>query len=253
MAEPITNPEPHQTYVDPDWNTEQTEPMSPARSSDSSGTTAGTTQRSTGTAKLVSEADPGRPLPQSFGNGDNVEQRAARTPLQLPYADAGITGSQDSAYAEAALVFGERDGIELRGVQVSGQVGRQSEVNATLLSLSVTTPDEATQANVTTMELDVGGGVAVGEDSVEVGGGAHAKILSVEMDQDLGSGNRISMGAGVGVGVGGSVGATNIDGDDHDEYCLRVSAFGLTAGGCLELGQVAEAGADFLLETFTPD
>lgn len=256
MPEPIASNEPNQTYVDPDWNSEQTQPLTPAAPApgpQSQNATESAPQTSAGTAQLLSEMEP---IPSNYvteSGADNVDERRAETPMQLPYADAGITASRDSAYAEGALVFGESDGVELSAVQLSGQVGRQTEVNAALLNMSVTTPDGLTQAELASMELDLGLGVQTDAEGVEVAASAHATLLSVEIEQDLGSGNSLTVGAGLGVGMDGSVGTRDVDGDDHDEYCLRVSAFGMTAGGCLELGQLAQSGLDALVDTLTPD
>jgi hypothetical protein len=46
--------------------------------------------------------------------------------------------------------------------------------------------------------------------------------------------------------VAGSAGISNVDGDDYEEYCLRASAFGVTLGGCVELGRVADATSEWL-------
>jgi hypothetical protein len=240
MPEPLTSTDPRTTPADlePDTSSPEATPGPE--------TLACLLPQSTGADQLLAD-DSGavaqRYVDNSSEAASDVEGRRAQTPMQLGYADAGIT-EDGSAYADGALLFGSKFDTELSIGLASLQLGEQSEAQATLFAES-THGDDGTTTTFRDMSLTVGGGVHNSDGSTGLNLNADTSILTAEVDQDLGDGNRISVGVHVGAGVGGSLGTSDIDGDGHTEYCMRVSAFGMTAGGCLELGQVAEAALDY--------
>jgi hypothetical protein len=241
MPEPLTSTDPRTPPVE----------LDPASSSPEAapgpGKLACLAPQSTGAEQLLADASGAvaqRYVDNSSEAGSDVEGRRAQTPMQLGYADAGITEDGGSAYAEGALLFGSKFDTELSIGLASLQVGEQSEAQTTLFAES-SHGDDGTTTTFRDMSLIIGGGVHNSDGSIGLNLKADASILTAEVDQDLGDGNRISVGVHVGAGVGGSLGTSDIDGDGHTEYCMRVSAFGMTAGGCLELGQVAEAALDY--------
>jgi hypothetical protein len=186
----------------------------------------------------VGNAGQGQSRPE--GPASDVDGRIAETPMQLMYADAGISADGSAAYADSALLFGSQRGTDLAVVLNSAQVGEQTEAQSTLFSMSASSSDGSTTATIRDLSLTVGGGVHNPDGSTGVNLKADATILAAQLEQDLGDGDRLTLGLHLGVGVEGSVGTSDVDGDDYAEYCLRASAFGVTAGGCLELGRVAE-------------
>jgi hypothetical protein len=107
--------------------------------------------------------------------------------------------------------------------------------------MGMTSDDGTTTTTLRDLSLLVGGGVHNPDGSTGLNIKADATLVSAQVEQDLGGGNRITLGVHLGAGAEGSVGTSNVDADAHQEYCMRVSAFGFIAGGCVELGQVADA------------
>lgn len=221
MPEPITQTSPLPTFdADPDAAAVP-QALPPSVSS-----------RSAGTDQLLA------------GTSHDLHGRMASTPLELGYFDAGVEGG--AAHVDAAYLFGSQHGAELAVGLASAQVGEQTEAHLTLFSMSAASEGGATTLAVEDLSLSVGGGVHNPDGSTGLNLEADATLLSVELGHEFGEGDRVAVGLSFGPGVAGSAGTSNIDGDDYEEYCLRASAFGVTLGGCVELGRVADATSEWL-------
>ncbi len=189
-----------------------------------------------GAASLVSShSRPLRPPPAPRPPPtDSSAQRTTAMPVDFLHADAGVTSSGDSAYAEAALVKGRYpSGLEVEFLDASIQGGLQNEARIAVWRVSASTSDGVVSGGVEGPSLAAHAGIHNADGSVGLNLGAGASWLGGEASCQDGHG--ISAGAGFGVALGGHVGLRDGDDDGKTELCAGVELTEGKAQLCLEL------------------
>lgn len=174
--------------------------------------------------------------PAPLGAGAQLLVSQHRTSGQAsiaPYADAGITSSNDAAYVGAAALKGRdpSNGIEVEVFSGSVQVGGENEAQAGLARLGLSGRSGSVTAEFLTARAH--GGAHNDDGSIGFNAGARATGAGIEGTLVLGE-SSITGGVAVSLGADVQVGVRDLDNDGNVEVCAKVSVGFLTAGFCAE-------------------
>ncbi|MFO7181835.1 MAG: hypothetical protein DIU78_024265 [Pseudomonadota bacterium] len=190
------------------------------------------TSRAAGVEALVRQNATERP---ALPVGNNNAERAARTELDFGYFDVGKT-ENGSYYVTAALFYGRdpKTGAVAEIGSLSAQVGRQIELQGTLLRVARTTEDGSSltleagtaQASIGTHNKDGSRGLNASANATLGGGELTANVR----------GSSATLGASFAVGGEFSLGVRDADADGAQELCTRLAGNPVPVSGglCLE-------------------
>jgi hypothetical protein len=152
-----------------------------------------------------------------------------------PRAMVGLTSSRDALYGELALLSGrDPTGFELDALSISGQFGRQTEVQAAVARLGGSSDVGDRSLTIDILGLRTGIGIHNVDGSTGLNVGGNATFIGIEETRQWGS-NSATLGLSAGFAAEASVGLRDADDDGRIEVCGRGSGGFLTAGGCVEL------------------
>lgn len=176
----------------------------------------------------------GPPLPpKGAGASTNAARTTERDAGMGPYAAAGRTHDGHNAFVAVAAVKGKTSaGNEVEAVSISGQVGRQNEIQVAALRLGSTAENGSGAFELGTANAHVG--IENSDGSVGLNVGASATIKSAEMTIKH-EGSSATLGLSHGVGAEAHVGVRDDDRDGQPEICLRFAAGFAIAGACYEI------------------
>ncbi|MFC1705882.1 hypothetical protein ACFL59_03555 [Planctomycetota bacterium] len=171
---------------------------------------------------------------QSSEATDDAQQTSTRT-SPAPHADAGVSDSGDSVYAEAAAISGRdsQSGIEVDAFGVRGEVGAQNEASVVMARVGASSDDGTDRIAMDVFSGRANIGIHNADGSTGANAGAMATAVGVEGTVGH-SGNSVTGGLSLSAGAEGSVGIRDQDGDGSKEVCARVSLMFFTVGGCVE-------------------
>lgn len=168
----------------------------------------------------------------------DAKRGSARTDF-APRADAGVTSSGDSVYANASMLRGRdpQTGVEADLMRASARAGAQTDVSAGMASVGVSSENGGKSARLDVMTAQAGSGIRNPDGSTGFNVGATATAVGVEGTLESG-GWSATAGISISKGFAASIGTRDQDRDGAGELCVRVSGgvglVGATLGVCAE-------------------
>jgi hypothetical protein len=183
--------------------------------------------------KLVSSVPPPPSvLPPTGSTANSNAQRTSQRVGVAPYADAGVTTAENSAYAGVAVVKGRdpKSGVDVEALSASVQIGAQSEVQVGLQRVAGSRGALTGSVETFTARANVGVYNDDGSKGLNVG----ACATAIGFEGTIGGDSSLTYGVAASAGAAGSVGVRDLDRDGKTELCARLSLGPVTLGLCME-------------------